>query len=72
MRRPRTVADLLDDLIQYPRDTPLVYSSDEEGNTYSPVYYDVSFGIYGKWGEFRSMDFAKQTNFKGTTVLCIN
>jgi hypothetical protein len=42
---PYTVADLRRALAQYPDDTPVILSSDEEGNSFSPLA-DATRGMY--------------------------
>ena len=77
-----TVKELIKNLKKMPQDALVIYSSDDEGNSYQTVSYDCTLGKFE--GEYRG-DFFPATdsedseedrqnyeNSKGKKAVCIN
>lgn len=78
-----TVKDLIAYLKQMPQDAEVIYSVDEEGNSFHPVYIEPTVGKFDpedneflpepdKDSENYSEQEAEYKNYPGKSAVCIN
>ena len=67
------VKDIIKALQKYDPELPVVYASDEEGNSFNRCYYTPSLGKLGECCEFITpLEEGEYDEYEGEECVCIN